>query len=395
MQRIINKLRQLDPWLFFPYVILCLIGVVMVYSASAAIRMQTGGSPVAYLKKQAIFAVIGLIVAFLVYNMDLATFRKHWFLKWGTWILLAALVGVKLFGTAVNGAQGWINLGFISIQPAEVVKLYLILFLAHRLDKYNQNPTDPLGRSRLVPPVLISGAFLILIAIQPDTGGAAINAAIVLVIFMAGEIPWKIGSIVLASGTALIAFGLPVASTWLVNHMSGSYRIARFMAYVNPFGTQSGAGSQLVNSYYAISNGGLTGVGLGNGIQKMGYLPEPNTDFILAVIAEELGFVMVTIILVLLAIIICRMILLGARTTNLYEGLICYGSATFMAVESIFNIGAVSGLLPITGVTLPFISYGGSSMLVLSATMGVVLNVSRRQKDRASLAIYNEGEENV
>ena len=179
-------------------------------------------------------------------------------------------------------------------------------------------------------------------------------------------------------------FGLQLAiiNGWL----HGGYRIQRFIAFMNPFGNASGSGSQLVNSYYAISNGGIFGVGLGNSVQKMGYLPEPNTDFIMAITSEELGLVGVTIILVLLLVLICRMIQLGVKSASLYQTLICYGSATFFTIETFFNIGGVLGLLPITGVTFPFISYGGSSMLVLSATVGIIINISIRQ-NKAQLQV--------
>ena len=163
----------------------------------------------------------------------------------------------------------------------------------------------------------------------------------------------------------------------------GGYQVARFVAFLNPFGNASGSGSQLVNSYYAISNGGVFGVGLGNSIQKMGYLPEPNTDFIMSITSEELGLVGVTAILVTLLFLICRIIQVGVRADSLYQTLICYGSATFFTIETLFNIGGVLGLLPITGVTFPFISYGGSSMLILSATVGIIMNISMQQnRDR-------------
>lgn len=199
--------------------------------------------------------------------------------------------------------------------------------------------------------------------------GAAINSAIVLILFLSAKTKWKGGVTVLVSVFLGVVFGMPFVSELAVKYIHG-YKAARFVGYLNPFGSASGAGSQLVNSYYAISNGGLFGKGLGNSIQKMGYLPEPNTDFILAVIAEELGLITVILILLGLGIIVCRTIQIGARATNQYDTLICYGVATFILVEASFNIGAVCGLLPITGVTLPFISYGGSSMLVLCFASG-------------------------
>lgn len=378
MQKVLGKIKQVDPWIGLPYLSLCIIGIIMVYSASAGIQMQNGGSPTGYLIRQSIFAVMGMVVAFVVASMRLAALRSPRLLVIFFAALLAMLLFVKLFGAAINGAQGWINLGFFSIQPAEIAKLFLIVYLANQFAHYNERSgVYSIWSTRY--PLLITAILLFLILIQPDFGGFAINSAIVIVMFLGSEINWRSGVRLLLAFLGVIVIGLPIIARFVVDHFHG-YQVNRFVAYINPFGNNSGVGSQLVNSYYAISNGGLTGVGLGNSIQKMGYLPEPNTDFILAIISEEMGWIMVAVILILMMIIVCRTIQLGVRVNSLYQALICYGVATFIAVETFFNIGGVSGLLPITGVTLPFISYGGSSMLVLSAAVGLVLNVSRQYK---------------
>lgn len=380
MQNVIKKLKQLDPWIALPYVVLCIIGIIMVYSSSAGIEMQNGGSPTGYLVRQTIFAVMGIFVAMVVASMRLAALRNSKLLMSFFGLLLAMLLFVKIFGAAINGAQGWINLGFISIQPAEIAKLFLIIYLANQFAHYNERAeVYSIWSTRY--PLIITALLLVLILIQPDFGGFAINSAIVIVMFLGSEINWRKSVWILLSFLGLIVVGLPLIARFVVDHFHG-YQVNRFVAYINPFANHSGVGSQLVNSYYAISNGGLMGVGLGNSIQKMGYLPEPNTDFILAIISEEMGWIMVAVILILMMIIVCRTIQLGVRANSLYQALLCYGVATFIAVETFFNIGGVSGLLPITGVTLPFISYGGSSMLVLSAAIGLVLNVSRQDKKR-------------
>lgn len=378
MQRALNKIKQLDPWIAVPYIVLCVIGIIMVYSASAGIQMQNGGSPTGYLIRQTIFAIMGIFVSLIVASMRLSALRGPKLLVSFFAVLLAMLLFVKLFGAAINGAQGWINLGFFSIQPAEIAKLFLIIYLANQFAHYNEYPgLYSIWSTRF--PLMVTGILLVLILIQPDFGGFAINSAIVIVMFLGSEVNWRKGVWMLVSFLALIVVGLPLIARFVVDHFHG-YQVNRFVAYINPFANHSGVGSQLVNSYYAISNGGLTGVGLGNSIQKMGYLPEPNTDFILAIISEEMGWVMVAIILILIMVIVCRTIQLGVKVNSLYQALLCYGVATFIAVESFFNIGGVSGLLPITGVTLPFISYGGSSMLVLSAAIGLILNVSRQYR---------------
>lgn len=379
----LRKLKQLDPWIALPYIILCIIGVIMVYSSSAGIQMQNGGSPTGYLIRQSIFAGLGIIIAMFVAMVPLAKLRSSKLLAIFFGLLLFMLLFVKLFGAAINGAQGWINLGFFSIQPAEIAKLFLIMYLANQFAHYNEHP-GLYSIQNAGYPIAIAVLLLILILIQPDFGGFAINGAIVVVMFLGSEVNWQKSVWILMTSLGVIIIGLPIIAKFVVAHFHG-YQVNRFVAYINPFANNSGVGNQLVNSYYAISNGGLTGVGLGNSIQKMGYLPEPNTDFILAIISEEMGWIMVTFILVLIMIIVCRTIQLGVKVNSVYQALLCYGVATFIAVETFFNIGGVSGLLPITGVTLPFISYGGSSMVVLSAAIGLVLNVSYHYQSERGL----------
>ncbi|WP_461239640.1 FtsW/RodA/SpoVE family cell cycle protein [Paucilactobacillus sp. N302-9] len=374
-----------DYYLFVPYLILCLIGIVMVYSSSADIASQNGGSPTAYLIKQAVYVVVGFVVLVFVRSINIKILQSPKILLIFAIGLLGSLVFVRLFGQAVNGARGWINLGFMSIQPAEVCKIFLVLYLARMLSQ-NENRIQQSFVSSVMGPLLIAGSMILLILIQPDLGGAVINAAIVAIMLLASGISWRKGvSIVFGGIAAFIFVVLPVLTKMAQNSSIKSYKLQRIIAFVNPFGTARGAGSQLVNSYYAISNGGIFGRGLGNSIQKMGYLPEPNTDFILAVISEELGLVAILIILTLLTIIIARTIWLGVRADDAYSSLICYGVATFITVETLFNVGGVVGLLPITGVTFPFISYGGSSMLVLCAALGCVLNISKQEQKQARL----------
>lgn len=380
-----QNLHSWDYYLMVPYILLCIIGIIMVYSSSAGIEMQNGGTPQSYLIKQTLYVVIGIIAMIFFANYSLVHYRRRHFLEYSTIIMGALLVVVLILGHAVNGAKGWINLGPINIQPVEFCKLYFILYLADRMARIRQHGRHFLETKSSIGPLLMSAFFLFLIFIQPDTGGVAINFAIISVMILACDIRWAFG-VSLIIGLPLIGYiGLQQA---IINGwVHGGYRAQRFIAFMNPFGNANGSGSQLVNSYYAISNGGIFGVGLGNSVQKMGYLPEPNTDFIMSITSEELGLVGVSAILILLLILICRIIQLGIRSNSLYVTLVCYGAATFFSVETLFNIGGVLGLLPITGVTFPFISYGGSSMLVLSATVGIIMNISIQQnKQRLEMA---------
>ena len=363
-----------------PYLVLCMIGIVMVYSASSAIEMQNGGTPTSYLIKQTIYVIMGICCLLFGANYPLKHYRTPRFLRDSTLAMIGMLLFVLVLSHAVNGAKGWINLGVINIQPVEICKIYFILYLSDRMARVRARNDHFISSGG--GPWLVVALCLLLIVLQPDIGGMAINVMIVAVLFLACDFRWSFGISIL-----LI---IPIMCYLLVEKAVESglihgYRMARFVAFLNPFGNASGSGSQLVNSYYAISNGGVFGSGLGNSVQKMGYLPEPNTDFIMSITSEALGLVGVSVILILLMIIICRMIQIGVRSNSMYEMLLCYGSATFILIEAFFNIGGVLGLLPITGVTFPFISYGGSSMLILSFTVGIIMNISIQQNKQRAL----------
>lgn len=369
-----------DYYLMVPYLVLCMIGIVMVYSASSAIQMQNGGTPTSYLIKQTIYVIMGICCLLFGANYPLKHYRTPRFLRDSTLAMIGMLLFVLVLSHAVNGAKGWINLGVINIQPVEICKIYFILYLSDRMARVRARNDHFISSGG--GPWLVVALCLLLIVLQPDIGGMAINVMIVAVLFLACDFRWSFGISIL-----LI---IPIMCYLLVEKAVESglihgYRMARFVAFLNPFGNASGSGSQLVNSYYAISNGGVFGSGLGNSVQKMGYLPEPNTDFIMSITSEELGLVGVSVILILLMIIICRMIQIGVRSNSMYEMLLCYGSATFILIEAFFNIGGVLGLLPITGVTFPFISYGGSSMLILSFTVGIIMNISIQQNKQRAL----------
>ncbi|WP_413230823.1 FtsW/RodA/SpoVE family cell cycle protein [Limosilactobacillus urinaemulieris] len=369
-----------DYYLMVPYLVLCMIGIVMVYSASSAIEMQNGGNPTSYLIKQTIYVIMGIGCLIFGANYPLRHYRTPRFLRDSTLVMVGMLLFVLVLSHAVNGAKGWINLGVINIQPVEICKIYFILYLSDRMARVRARNDHFISSGG--GPWLVVALCLLLIVLQPDIGGMAINVMIVVVLFLACDFRWSFGiSVLLIIPTMCYLLVEKAVESGLIH----GYRMARFVAFLNPFGNASGSGSQLVNSYYAISNGGVFGSGLGNSVQKMGYLPEPNTDFIMSITSEELGLVGVSVILILLMIIICRMIQIGVRSNSMYEMLLCYGSATFILIEAFFNIGGVLGLLPITGVTFPFISYGGSSMLILSFTVGIIMNISIQQNKQRAL----------
>lgn len=377
-----QKLKYLDYWLVVPYLILSILGIVMVYSASADIGSQNGGTPGGYLFKQAFFVILGLVIVGFLTVMNLNKLRDRHLLKYAGIVAIVALVFLLIFGQTVNGAAGWIHVGPLSLQPAEFIKFYLIIWLANVIAQHQDDFAENGWWVTMRRPILIAIGLVFLIMLQPDIGGAAINASIVFVLLLASGFNWR-GAILVFGGAFLFILGVALP---LLVKFSGTgaakniYQLQRIVAFINPFKHSQTVGQQLVNSYYALSNGGIFGVGWGNSIQKTGYLPEPNTDFIMAILAEELGLITAVAVIALLFAIILRTVLVGIRSQSPYQALVCYGAATYLTVQSLFNIGGVLGLLPITGVTFPFISYGGSSTWTLALVFGAVLNISVRQK---------------
>jgi cell division protein FtsW len=384
----VKKLRYLDYYILVPYLILIAIGVVMVYSASAYwIQNQYGQAETSVMIRQIAFAVAGFMIAafFYYFKLDVFTHPRAQKIMWiATFGLLIYLTVLSHFrpSAAVNGATAWIQLGPIHIQPTELAKMTVILYLAHMFSSRQKTLVDPdFTFKRLSQPLLMVGFCILLVFFQPDTGGAAIILGITVVMLAASGIKVIYG----VSWAGLLAVLLG-AGYWVLSNVSfpkswqQSYQVRRLLAAVHPFAMRKLEGNQVVNSLVAIAHGGFFGVGLGNSSQKLGYLPEPYTDFILAVISEELGMVGALVVVGLIFFLILRFYLIGVRAKHTYQALIAYGIATMMLIQTVFNVGAVLGLIPVTGVTLPFISYGGSSMLVLSAAMGIMLNISAQQQ---------------
>ncbi|WP_290078411.1 FtsW/RodA/SpoVE family cell cycle protein [Lactobacillus taiwanensis] len=382
-----QKLRYLDYSILIPYLVLSTIGIIMVYSASSDILLVNGFSPSIYMKRQIIY----FLAAFLFFGipcfaLKLKVFKNRKFVLSYlaiSGLMLLFLIFLKIVShgkAAVNGAVGWINLGFINIQPVEVAKLSLVLYLAFVLSRRDGKFVPGQIWHNLFGPTVISFIMIVMVILEPDFGGSAILFMIVFVMYSVSGIPtklavyWLIG---LFAGIVLLMLFLLV---WTPGFIKDSYQFQRLLAFVHPFKLEKTGGAQLVNSYYAIHNGGLFGVGLGNSMQKRGYLPEPYTDFILSITAEELGVIGAIVVITLLFFLMWRIMEVGIHAESQFNALVCFGVVTMIFTETLFNVGAVLGLLPITGVTLPFISYGGSSMIVLTAALGLVLNISAAEK---------------
>lgn len=382
-----QKLHHLNYNILLPYILLVVFGIVMVYSASSDILLVNGFNPAIYGIRQAIYAFCAIfLVGALCFFLKLGIFKSRRFVAGFLVIcllMLFYLICLKLFkgsAAAVNGSVGWIDLKIIKIQPLEIAKLSLVIYLAYFLDRHDGSFKKGHIIQNLSRPAILAAFMMFLVIIEPDFGGTAVLAMIVIVMFSVSGVPAK-NAVLCLIGIGISIFLLVfLIIKWNPEFLQESYQYRRFLSFLHPFELEQKGGAQLVNSYYAIHNGGLLGVGLGNSMQKRGYLPEPYTDFILAIIAEEIGVIGALLVLGLIFYLIFSIMEVGNKASSQFNALVCFGIATIIFTQTFFNVGAVLGLLPITGVTLPFISYGGSSLLVLSAAIGIVLNISANER---------------
>ncbi|ULG75014.1 FtsW/RodA/SpoVE family cell cycle protein [Macrococcus brunensis] len=375
--------KYVDFSLLITYIVLCTIGLVMIYSASMVggpRGMLSGAGAVSstYFYKRQLFAIILSfgIVFFMTYFMHINIIKNKRVQQSSIIGVLILLIATMLFGTEVNGSKSWLNTGIMMIQPAEFLKIVTIIYLAYIYDKkknLNQMSLD------LVAPIILIGFCSGLVMLQPDMGSTLLIFMIIISILMYSGIAFYT-----MLKTAAVIFGVACVSLLYNLMANGSllspHQVARFEVLKNPFKDESGIGYHLSNSLMAIGNGGLFGRGLGNGIMKLGYLPEPHTDFIFAVISEELGLVGVIIIISLLFFIVYKGFMYAALATSMFYRLICIGVASYIGIQTFINLGGVVGLIPLTGVPLPFLSYGGSSMLSLSIAVGLLLMASKHVK---------------
>ncbi|HJV44821.1 MAG TPA: stage V sporulation protein E [Bacillota bacterium] len=342
--------------------LLLAIGVVMVYSSSAVVAIGKG-DPFFFTKRQLIFALLGIVSMFFTMNIDYWVWKK--WSKVGIITCFALLVVVLIIGKEVNGAKSWLGVGAFGIQPAEFTKLAMAVFLAKWL---SENQKDIVSFKRgLMPALGLSGAAFALIMLQPDLGtGTVLMGTAVLMIFVAGCQIKHLMSLALL-GVAGFA-GLILAAP---------YRIKRITAFVDPWQDPLGAGYQLIQSLYAIGPGGVMGLGLGMSRQKFYYLPEPYNDFIFSILAEELGFIGGSLVLLLFLLILWRGMRVAITAPDQFGSLLAVGIVGMIAIQVVINVGVVTGMFPVTGITLPFLSYGGSSLTLMLTGVGVLLNISR------------------
>ncbi|MFZ1759426.1 cell division peptidoglycan polymerase FtsW [Streptococcus sp. VTCC 12905] len=391
----IDKRHLLNYSILIPYFILSIIGLVMVYSTTSATQIINGGNPFRTVINQAAFWVVSLIAIYTIYRMKLSFLRKKAVIYSVIFIEIVLLAISRLF-TPINGAHGWIPVpGIGSLQPAEYLKLIIIWYLAHEFAKKQSDIRTydylSLIKGRWIPREftdwrVISLLLLGLVATLPDLGNATIITLIIVVMISVSGIAYRWFStaligIVAASGLVLGTIRILGLETVEKIPLFG-YIARRFAAYFDPFGNATSSGLQLTHSYYAMSNGGWLGLGLGNSIEKKGYLPEAHTDFAFSIVIEELGFVGASLILAILFFLIIRIIVVGVRARSPFNSMMALGIAGMLLIQTFINIGGISGLIPATGVTFPFLSQGGSSLLIISIGIGFVLNIDATEKRR-------------
>lgn len=341
------------------------LGLIMVYSASAVWANYKFNDSFFFAKRQLLFAGLGFAAMFLMMNIDYWSWRK-----WAKPILLICfllllVVLIPGVGMERNGSRSWIGVGAFSIQPSEFIKIALISFLAKFLSE-NQRHITTVKKGLLPSLALVFFAFG-LIMLQPDLGtGTVMAGTCVVMLFIAG-----------ARISHFVFLGLMGLAGFVALIMSAPYRMARITSFLDPWQDPLNSGFQIIQSLYAIGPGGLFGLGLGQSRQKFFYLPEPQTDFIFAVLSEELGFIGGSFVILLFALLLWRGIKIALGAPDLYGSFLAVGIISMIAIQVMINIGVVTGLMPVTGITLPFLSYGGSSLTIMLMAVGVLLNISR------------------
>ncbi len=363
----LKKLEEYDLIILTMVVVLTCFGVVMVYSASSIMAEKKFHDSFFFLKRQTVFAMLGFIVMYVAMRTD-----YHLWHKAAVPILLVCLVSLVLvfvpgIGSNVKGATRWIRFPGFNFQPAELAKLALIIFMAYSLDRKRDQIRWVKG---LIPYMLILMLMIGLLMIQPDMGSAMTLAGVAMVMLFAGGM--RISHVI-----SIVLFSAPFVY-YAIRHKE--YRWRRITSFLNPWADPSNTGFQIIQSWLAFGTGGFSGQGLGEGKQKLFYLPEAHTDFILSVIGEELGFIGTVTVAAMFFLLVHRSIRVAVYAEDNFGRFLALGIAVLLGAQAFVNIAVVMGLLPTKGLALPFISYGGSSLILSLLAVGILLNISSRMR---------------
>ena len=363
-----SNINPLDNGLLYTIVILIAIGVVMVYSASSYFAMVNYNDSTAFLKKQALFAVVGFIAMIFISRCDYHKLKK----LTGILLIITPILLVAVYAfPATKGAQRWIKLGPLSFQPSELAKYAVVIILAHMITNKGEKIKE--FWKGIVPCFVIGGGFAALILAQKNLSIAAVTGFVTFImVFVAGARKRFMFGVI----TPIILF---VGSFFTLFE---DYRRRRLLNFINPCKDPAGDGYQLIQSFYALGAGGVTGLGIGQSRQKTLYMPEPHNDFIFAIIGEELGLIGCTVVILLFVIFVYRGIKIAMSAKDEYGTLLAVGITSIIGLQAIINIAVVTGSMPVTGVPLPFISYGGTALVFNLMAMGILLNISRQRNKK-------------
>lgn len=353
-----------DWWLLGVVLTLLAFGLTMVLSASGVAAMRFHNDPYFFFKRQFMFACMGLVLMVIAMAVS-RSFIERMQYPVLFFVLFLLVLCLSPVGVSVNGARRWLNLGFIRIQPMEFAKIALVLYLAFFMST-KQHIIKTFSKG-IIPPFLITGILCLLLLAQPDFGGATVLAMLLFFMCLIGgtRLIYLMASAALAGGAAVLLV------------IMEPYRYQRLTSFMDPFANQHGSGYQLVQSFYAIGSGGISGVGLGAGRQKLFYLPEAHTDFILSVLGEELGLIGITAVFILLAVVFWRGLRIAMRQPDLRGRLTAFGLTLVLCIPMVLNMAVISGSVPSKGVPMPFFSYGGTSLIASLIAVGILLNYSR------------------
>ncbi|MFH0844823.1 MAG: putative lipid II flippase FtsW [Pseudomonadota bacterium] len=354
-----------DYTLLIPTLFLLGMGLVSIYSASSFLAERNMGDSYYYLKRQGLFCLLGLCLMMLTKNIPTAFYRKLVYPFLFLSFILLTLLLIPGVGVKVGGANRWLRFAGFSFQPSELAKLSLAIYIAYSMSKKGPNMT--LSSRGLLPHLFVAGTFILLILLQPDLGTSIIIGGWLLLLLFVGGV-----NLFHLLGILLLTIPVFTILVW-----QADYRLKRWWAFLNPWEDPQGLGFQIIHSFLAFGSGGILGVGLGNSKQKLFYLPEPHTDFILSIVAEELGLLGLTTIILLFGILIMQGIKISLNAYDLYSSYLSLGIISFIGLQALINMGVVTGLLPTKGLTLPFISYGGSSLVVNLMGIGILMSISK------------------
>ena len=366
-----NKIKLIsnepvDFTLLITVFILLGLGIITVLSASSPTALAESGNSYKYLYKQGISAIIGIAIMFFTSKLDYHVWQKNY--KMVFFVCIAMLLSVSFIGVSSGGAKRWINLGFTTFQPSELAKVGVIIFysawLTNNKEKLKEFKIGFVYQLAMILPIVA-----ILLGLQTH-----FSATLVIVMLVA--------ILMIMAGSKFIHFilvGAPIAIAGIIGifTLGEGFRLQRLITFLNPWDDITGSGWQIIQSLYAIGSGGLFGVGLGESKQKYLYIPEPHNDFIFAVLAEELGFIGCTFVIILFAIFVWRGIVISMKAPDMFGSLVAVGITSMIGIQVLINIAVVTSSMPVTGMALPFFSYGGTALIIILASVGILLNISR------------------